>query len=170
MPRKLDLMMDRLVGAVETVLALILIAAVLLNCLNIAGRYFFHYSITGSDEIEIFGMIAISFVGLMVVSWRDRHLRMDVLARSAPPWLQRVLAGIERLLILAVALLLLVVSFEYVDRMYQLNIISETTGIPMWIPHISVTLGFVLTVLVIVVQIIARCRAVFGAGGKAGDA
>lgn len=170
MLRKLDLMLDRLVGTIEMVLALILIAAVLLNCLNIAGRYFFHYSITGADEIQIFGMIAISFVGLVVVSWRDRHLRMDVLVRGAPLWLQRVLEGIERVLILAVALLLLVVSFEYVDRMYQLGITSENAQVPMWIPHACVTLGFVLTALVTVVQLTARCRAVIGARNKAGDA
>ena len=162
-------MVDKLVNRVETLLALILIGAVLLNCVNIAGRYFFNYSITGADELQIFGMIAISFIGLFVVSWRQRHLRMDVLVRNAPRWLQVVLEIAERVLTLAVALLLLFVSFEYVARMFQLGITSENVGLPMWIPHAAITIGFALTAVVTVVQIVARCRAVFAAGKKAGE-
>jgi TRAP-type C4-dicarboxylate transport system permease small subunit len=158
--------LGRLVSGIETLLALVLIASVLLNCINIAARYFFHYSITGADEVQIYGMVAVTFIGLMVVSWRGRHLRMDVLVRNLSPRAKTVLEVVERLLTLTITLIVLDVSFEYVFRLYQIGITSENVGIPMWIPHSSITIGFALTAVVAIAQIADRCRAVLRGPGK----
>lgn len=146
-------MIDRMTQWVETGLGLVLIASVLLNCANIAGRYFFSITLISADELQIFGMIAITFLGLFIVSWRGAHLRMDILVLAMPPWLRAALKVLERLIICAVAILVIAMSWEYVTKMHMLGVRSENAEIPMWILHAIVTAGMALVVLVTLVQI-----------------
>lgn len=146
-------MMDRMTRWVETGLGLVLIASVLLNCLNIAGRYFFNTTLISADEMQIFGMIAITFLGLFIVSWRGAHLRMDILVHAMPGWLRAPLKVLERLTICAVAILVIAMSWEYVTRMHALGVRSENAEIPMWILHAIVTAGMSLVVIVTLAQI-----------------
>jgi len=151
-------MLEKFIRPVQTGLGLLLIASVLLNCANIAGRYFFGRSIIGADELEIYAMIAITFIGLFCVTWRQAHLRMDVMTRNLAPAPKLALDIIERLLTLAVSWLLLCVSSEYVMRMYQVGAHSENAEIPMWIPHAAVTVGTGLTGVVCIAQIVGTLR------------
>lgn len=151
-------MIDKITRWVETSLGFVLIASVLLNCLNIAGRNLFNITLISADELQIFGMIAITFLGLCVVSWRGAHLRMDVLVHTLPSWIRTPLKIIERLLICAVSILVIVMSWEYVTRMYRLGIRSENADIPMWILHAIVTVGMSLMAIVTVAQILLMLK------------
>ncbi len=146
-------MIDRMTRWVETGLGLVLIASVLLNCLNIAGRYFFNTTLISADELQIFGMIAITFLGLFIVSWRGAHLRMDILAHAMPGRLRALFKILERLLICAVSILVIAMSWQYVTRMHMLGVRSENAEIPMWILHAIVTVGMSLVVIVTLAQI-----------------
>ena len=46
------------------------------------GRYVFGFALNGVDEIEIYILIWIAFLGAAVVTWRGLHLRMDVLVNA----------------------------------------------------------------------------------------
>jgi TRAP-type C4-dicarboxylate transport system permease small subunit len=136
--------MNRLMAAIERVLALAFIAAVCLNFANVVGRYGFGRSIAGADEIQIYIMVFMAFIGAAVVSWRRQHLRMDVLVRFLPQGLQTGLQLCEILLLVIVAGFTLVQSWRYSAQMFALGRTSDVGGIPMWIPHGAVTLGFAL--------------------------
>ena len=84
-------MLGRLMLAVERILALAFIFAVCLNFANVVGRYVFGYSISGADEIQIYIMVWMAFLGAAVVAWRREHLRMDVLVKMLPSKGQRIL-------------------------------------------------------------------------------
>jgi TRAP-type C4-dicarboxylate transport system permease small subunit len=136
--------MNRLMAAIERVLALAFIGAVCLNFANVVGRYGFGRSIAGADEIQIYIMVFMAFIGAAVVSWRRQHLRMDVLVRFIPTKMQSILKILELALLAAVAGFTLVQSWRYNAQMFALGRISDVGGIPMWIPHGAVTLGFAL--------------------------
>jgi len=148
-------MMEKIASGMQTALGLVLIASMLLNCANIAGRWLFSVTIMGADELQIFSMTAITFLGLCVVSWRGKHLRMDVLIQLMPAWLQTALRLVERLLICGVCVLAISASQTYVSRMYQLGIRSENAHIPMWLMHAIVTAGLSLLALVMVAHLLA---------------
>ena len=57
------------------------ILAVMLNFTNVVGRYLFGLSLLGSDEVQVFIMVAMTFLGAAVVTRRNQHLRMDVLVQ-----------------------------------------------------------------------------------------
>ncbi|HEY8249584.1 MAG TPA: TRAP transporter small permease [Burkholderiales bacterium] len=140
--------MNRLMTAIERILALAFIAAVCLNFANVVGRYGFGRSIAAADEIQIYIMVFMAFLGAAVVSWRRQHLRMDVLVRFLPPGLQSALRICEIVLVAAVAGFVLVQSWRYSAQMLALGRSSDVGGIPMWIPHGAVTLGFFLILIV----------------------
>lgn len=143
----IDRMLDRLVRAIEIVLALAFICAVLLNFINVVGRYLFGISFLGADEVQIFIMVAMTFLGAAVVTRRQEHLRMDVLVRFMPPALQWALRIAEHVLLILLAGFVLSQSCFYAAQMLRIGRASDMSGTPMWIPHGSVALGFALIML-----------------------
>ena len=144
----IDRMFERATRAIEMVLALAFLIAIALNFANVIGRYVLGTSILWADEVQIFIMIAMTFIGAAVVTWRRQHLRMDVIAKLLPGPVQTLLKVIELLAILGLTGFVMVHAFDYTSRMYDIGRTSDTAGVPMWIPHGSVALGFALVALV----------------------
>ena len=144
----IDKAIDRVARVIELALALAFILAVLLNFINVVGRYLFGLSLLGSDEVQVFIMVGMTFLGAAVVTRRNLHLRMDVLIRFLPPPIQVALRIAEQLLLVTLAGFVLTESYNYAQRMFQIGRTSDMAGIPMWIPHGAVLLGFGLMLVV----------------------
>jgi TRAP-type C4-dicarboxylate transport system permease small subunit len=143
-----DKALDGLARVIETALALAFIMAVLLNFTNVMGRYLFDFSLLGSDEVQVFVMVAMTFLGAVVVTRRNEHLRMDVLVQFMPKPVQLGLRIAEQLLLIVLAGFVLSQSWYYASQMFRIGRTSDMAGVPMWIPHGSVALGFALILLV----------------------
>jgi TRAP-type C4-dicarboxylate transport system permease small subunit len=104
-------------------------------------------SLLGSDEVQIFIMVGMTFLGAAVVTQRNQHLRMDVLVRFLPKWFQIFLRVLEQLLLIALAGLVVSQSYFYASRMMMIGRTSDMAGVPMWIPHGTVALGFGLILI-----------------------
>lgn len=61
---------DRLMRVIERTLAYAFIVAVGLNFFNVVGRYVFGITILSADELQIFIMVFMAFLGAAVVAWR----------------------------------------------------------------------------------------------------
>lgn len=61
---------EKLTRAVERTLAVAFVFAVCLNFANVIGRYAIGRSILGADEVQIYIMVCMAFLGAVVVSWR----------------------------------------------------------------------------------------------------
>jgi TRAP-type C4-dicarboxylate transport system permease small subunit len=164
----IDKAFDRVARAIELTLAVAFIFAVLLNFANVVGRYLLGISLIGADEVQIFIMIAMTFLGAAVVTRRNMHLRMDVLVRFFPRPMQTLLRVIEQLLLIALAGFVLSQSWFYARQMLRIGRTSDMAGVPMWIPHGLVALGFALILIVAVcglVHLVQRLTARPAAGG-----
>src|SRR5437868_4102280 len=139
---------DAAARALETLLAVVLIAAVLLNFVNVVGRYGFGRTMSVADELQTYAMVYIAFLGAGIALWRGVHLRMDVLAQRLPARAQRLLALLEALLTIVLGALVTVVAWSYASQMHALGAKSQTAGIPMWLPHSAIAAGFGLMVVV----------------------
>ena len=144
----IDRAFDRIARAIEVTLALAFIAAVLLNFANVVGRYLFGISLLGSDEVQIFIMVGMTFIGAAVVTRRNLHLRMDVLVRFLPAPARVALRVAEQVLLAALGGFVLTQSYLYARQMLRIGRTSDMAGIPMWIPHATVALGFALILVV----------------------
>ena len=143
-----DWALDRMARVIEVALALAFIFAVLLNFGNVVGRYAFNVSLLGSDEVQVFIMVAMTFLGAVVVTRRNEHLRMDVLVQFMPRPIQLALRMAEQLLLIALAGFVLSQSWFYASQMLRIGRTSDMAGVPMWLPHGMVALGFALILLI----------------------
>ncbi len=144
----IDKALDRLTRIIELALAFAFIAAVLLNFTNVVGRYLFGLSLLGSDEVQVFIMVAMTFLGAVVVTRRNEHLRMDVLVQFMPEAARLLLRIAEQVLLILLAGFVLSQSYFYAAQMFRIGRASDMAGVPMWIPHGSVALGFALILLI----------------------
>ena len=144
----IDKALDRLARCIELVLAFAFIVAVLLNFTNVVGRYLFGLSLLGSDEVQVFIMVAMTFLGAAVVTRRNAHLRMDVLVRFMPEAVRLALRIAEQILLMLLAGFVLAQSYVYASQMLRIGRTSDMAGVPMWIPHATVALGFALILLI----------------------
>ena len=144
----LEQAVERLMRLCALALAIALIAAVLLNLANVTGRYLFNQALLGADEIQIFIMIWMTFLGAAVVSWQGQHLRMDVLVGYLPRPVARGLRVIERMLTVGLAGFVAYHSCFYTASMFAIRRNSEAAEIPMAIPHSAIVAGFVLIAVI----------------------
>lgn len=154
----IDRAFDFIARVLELTLALAFILAVLLNFTNVVGRYVFGISLLGSDELQVFIMVGVTFLGAAVVTRRNQHLRMDVLLQFAPEGVRVALRVAEQLLLIALAGFVITQSFFYARQMLRIGRTSDMAGVPMWIPHGAVALGFALIVIVTAWRLIGIAR------------
>jgi TRAP-type transport system small permease protein len=140
--------LDRLIWVIERALAYAFIAAVGLNFINVIGRYGFGISILSADELQIFIMVFMTFLGAAVVAWRGQHLRMDVVVNALPAPLRRLVRIVELVVIVILATFVLWNSTFYAEQMFSFGRVSDMGRVPMWIPHGAVAVGFGLMALI----------------------
>ena len=145
----MDRVIEKTAVVIEWVLALAFVFAVGLNFVNVIDRYLLGHSMMGADEVQIYIMVYMTFLGAVVVTSRKAHLRMDVLVQYFPRWLQSVIKVAEFALFITLACFVLVQSCRYTWQMFILGRKSDNMSIPMWIPHGAVALGFGLIALIV---------------------
>ncbi len=82
---------DRWVGPVLAfVAAALLMALMLLTCMDVAGRYFLNRPVSGAFELTEMMLAALIFAGLPLVSLRGEHVTVDLFDSVTPQWLFRI--------------------------------------------------------------------------------
>lgn len=153
---------DRAVSILETILAIGLIAGICLNFLNVGGRYLASVSIHGSDEVEIYILIAMAFLGAGAVTWRGMHLRMDVLVEAIGGRFRKLVTILELIVTGVVAAFVAYLSYQYAYKVYRLGAVSDMAGIPTWIPHSAVPISLGMMVIFLILRVWMG----LGSGGK----
>jgi TRAP-type transport system small permease protein len=149
---------ERTARVLTVVLALAFVGALALNFANVVGRYVFATAILGADEVQVFVMVWMTFAGAAIVTWRDQHLRMDVLFELLPAKARRWIRLVEVVLLAAMAGFVVVQSVRFAALMVSVDRRSEAANIPMVIPHSAVVLGFALMTLLALVKLAALAR------------
>jgi TRAP-type transport system small permease protein len=114
-------------------------------------------------------MVGMTFLGAAVVTRRNMHLRMDVLVQFFPRPVQVLLRVLEQVLLIVLAGFVLTQSYFYARSMLRIGRTSDMAGIPMWIPHGMVALGFGLILIVALWGLVrlAQRMTARAAGGEA---
>jgi TRAP-type C4-dicarboxylate transport system permease small subunit len=155
---------DQICRAVDLVLGLGMIAAVALNFANVLGRYVFGYALVGADELLIYGMIATIFLGAVSVTWKDAHLKLDVMVAAMPPSVQAGARAASQLALAALCGTVAYAAGHMAYEMWHFDQRSLAAGLPMVLPHGAVALGMAL------MAVMALLRAAgFAPGGQTDD-
>jgi len=138
---------SRLSWGMDRLLGLVFCFVVLLNFVSATTRYLGGGAILGADEVQVYAVVWLIFVGGAIAAWRGSHLRMDVFSTRLQGRAARLRDALECLLALAACGTMTWVSLRFVMQIHEMGQRSDGAGIPMWIPHAAVLVGFALITL-----------------------
>ena len=134
---------------------LLLLASVAINFANIIGRYFFSVSLQWAEEMMLFLMVGCVFLGIGLVGWSGRHIRMDVLVSLLPPRGRRAMELFADLVVIATSIALAIVALPAIRMLAAFDQRSQAANIPLVIPQAMVPLGLAVMALLIAIRLLA---------------
>jgi len=144
---------DAAAAACMALAAIALGIIVAVNGANVIGRYFFNRPIAWAEELMLFLMIFIVFAGSAAVTWRQIHIRIDVVVTR----LREPVSRWTRLLVAAVSVLVMATiawaGFSVVSLLYAFDQRSDALEFPMWIPQSFVAAGMALNAFFLILRV-----------------
>lgn len=144
---------DRAIGGLLALLGLGLIAMIGLSTWNVVARYVLNRALLWADEVAVFSMIALAFLGAVVCAWRQAEIRMDILSGLLPAGWQRLVLIAQNLVMFALCAWVAWQSLAFIRRALRIGMRSDAAGIPIWLIH------SVIPASLAVIALIAALRA-----------
>lgn len=152
-------LLARTTGALKTLLAVVLIGLVLANCVNVALRYVFKVNWIAADELQVFVMIGLAFLGTVVVSAERRQLRLDLVGQIRSASVRALIGVAEAVVTALVCGFVAYHSWAFLARVYTMGQKGGSSGVPMWLPHATVTICFIALTLLALGSLLRQLRA-----------
>ena len=149
-------LIEGLITGIRILTAILLIVAVALNFANIIGRYVLNAPIASAEEVMLFLLVAVVFLGNSVVSWEGNQIRMDVILHVLPSALRRWLEFIADLAVIAVSLVLIWLAWPVIHMLAEFDQRSQAADVPLYIPQALIPIGLGLTALLTVGRLITK--------------
>ena len=134
--------------------ALLLLASVAINFVNIIGRYFFSVSLQWAEEMMLFLMVGCVFLGIGLVGWSDRHIRMDVIVSLLPAPLRRAMQIFSDIAVIATSFALAVFAWPAIHMLAAFDQRSDAANIPLVIPQAMVPIGLAIMGLLVALRLL----------------
>jgi TRAP-type C4-dicarboxylate transport system permease small subunit len=135
--------------------------AILIVCQMVFVRYILNGSTSWQTDTVIFALVAATLLGSPYVLRRGGHVSVDLVWEAANNTTRRYLRVMANLGTFAFAAILAVTGGHYFWQAWTGNWLSETVAeIPLWIPYLSLPVGFGLLALQAIAEIIDTPRAV----------
>ncbi len=151
--------------------------AILIVCHMVFIRYVLNGSTAWQTDTVIFMLVAATLLGSAYVLRQGGHVTIDLAWEAAGATVRRYLRVISNLGTFLFAAVLAVTGGHYFWQAWEGNWLSETVAeIPLWIPFLSLPVGFGLLALQALAEIIDTPRAVraqsaaMGAAAEIADA
>ncbi|MCB1492253.1 MAG: TRAP transporter small permease [Rhodobiaceae bacterium] len=151
----------------ETVGALLMLAIVVMNCLQVFFRYVLFDPLGWTEEAMRYSVVWMTFLVAGAVLYGGEQLSIDMLGNVLPPKLRR-LQSILILLLISVFCFVLVV-YGWPQALRNMKQVSPVAQIPMIIPYMSVVFGGAMMLIKAICLLIADPERVHGTLGD-GDA
>ncbi|MBY6136730.1 TRAP transporter small permease [Leisingera sp. XS_AS12] len=150
----------RLAAALSTLAgwcaAAMIVAAVAITCQMIVVRFVLNGSTIWQTEAVIYLIIAATLVGLPYVQRLRGHVNVDLIPLSLAPRARFALAVLTAVLSIAITAVMLWYGFEYWHFAWERGWRSDTVwGVRLWIPYLSIPVGFGLLLLQLVADLVA---------------
>jgi TRAP-type C4-dicarboxylate transport system permease small subunit len=124
------------------IIGLLLLVAVGINFANVVARYMFRTPLIWAEEILIFIMIWSIFIGIILVTVNQAHLKMDVFAVSLPEGVAKLIAWIVLVVTILVSVVIVISSSTVLITLGSYDQRSIVAEVPMVIPHLAIPIGF----------------------------
>jgi len=136
--------------------AICLLAGIVLNFVNVVGRYFFLHAISWAEETMLFLMIASVFLGAGAITLRGAHIRMDLAVQLMPPRVRIFLDLVAQITFLVMVAVLIWLAYPVIAQYVAFGQVSDALRLPVAIPHSVIPIGMFIMALAVVARLIER--------------
>lgn len=142
----------------DNIIAIFLLFATGLITLNVILRYFFGWGIYWSVEMVRYLIIWLTFVGASVHVRKGTNLSIDLIEKNMNKKQLRILKIFYGIVGLLFSLALTVFGISIIKGTIHFQQMSPALQIPMFIPYLSIPLGFGLCSIRYIQDIISSIR------------
>lgn len=132
---------------------ILFLIAVVLNFVNVIGRYVFGMPVFWAEEALTFTIIWIVFLVAGTITYRGAHLNMDLVYSRMPAALQRAVRIAIALSLIVCTIYAAMQSWKVVEMHYLSHGVTAGTNIPLMIPHSALLFGFSFMALAAIVRL-----------------
>jgi TRAP-type C4-dicarboxylate transport system permease small subunit len=135
------------------VMGIVMLAGVAICFANVVARYLFGYALFWAEEVMVFLIIWGVFIGVGAAAYDRAHLNMDLFANTfRGRALEAINASIVAVL-LASCVFMIFQSWQVVALFYQGGVTSVSAGVPKWISHLALPVGFALMAVAVLARL-----------------
>lgn len=136
--------------------ALMIVLAVCITCQMIFVRFVLNHSTIWQTEAVIYLIISATLIGLSYVQSVRGHVNVDLMPLMLPKNIRFYFALFTLALSISIVATLLIYGVDYWHLAFSKNWHSDTVwGVRLWIPYLSMPVGFGLFLLQLVADFIA---------------
>jgi len=146
----------------HAVAGVMFLVAVVINIVNVVGRYVFLRPVFWAEEILIFMVIWMVFMLAGSVTYRGAHLNMDLVYSILPQSMKRVVNVAVAVALVVCPIFVAYEAAQIVELQYRTHGVTAGTEIPLVIPTSALVFGFAFIAL----AALARFRSYVTAGSK----
>ena len=136
----------------------ILFSAVLLF-VNVVLRYVFHTGIIWAEELTMYLIVWITFVGGSVCVRHGAHLCVSVLLEFIDGMLKKIVVTVAHLITMSFTLFLTYYGWQLVAHSYKIGQVSPALRAPVYIIYLAIPIGGALMTLRLVQQLVGEWSA-----------
>lgn len=138
-----------------------IVAAVVITCQMIFVRFVLNQSTVWQTEAVIYLMIAATIVGLPYVQRLRGHVNVDLVPLALKGKYRFLLALLTHTLSISIVAVMLFYGFDYWHFAWSRGWTSDTVwAVPLWIPYLSLPVGFGLLLLQMMADLVAMLTGV----------
>jgi TRAP-type C4-dicarboxylate transport system permease small subunit len=141
----------------EALCAGLLLLLAVLAFANIVVRYLSNFSFAFTEELEVSGLVYLTFFGAAAAFRRGLHIGLSFLYERFPRNARRLALLVSAALSVFVFLVLIYFSIQEIQVEVKLNVLSEALVIPQWIYTLALPVGSIL----VIIRVIERAWAIF---------
>lgn len=139
---------NRMTNALLTALGILLIVTIGLSVYNVVSRYVFNSALLWADEVAVFAMILMAWLGAVVCGWQNAEIKMDILIEALPPQFRRAVGLVQQALIAVLCIWIAWQSIPFITRAFAIGMRSDASGFPLWMIHAVIPLSLLLIALI----------------------
>lgn len=137
---------DRVVTGINSLLLIVAISVMFLMIFaNVIGRYCFHQSIMGADELARYLMISIAFLGMGMAMRQSQHSAFNIVQDAVPGRMRIVLRVAVSLILFAIMGVLMYLGWQY--AMKYMGNRTEMLRMPAGVWYMTIPLGALLFIV-----------------------
>lgn len=150
----------RIVAAISTLAgwcsAGMIVAAVIITCQMIFIRFVLNGSTVWQTEAVIYLVVAATLIGLPYVQRLRGHVNVDLVPLALPPRARMALAFVTLSVSILIVAVMLFYGYEHWHFAWERGWRSDTVwGVRLWIPYLSIPVGFGLLLLQLIADLVA---------------